>query len=364
MATKKDNTTAAANGAAFESAARGLNGVRAGQHGAARLQEVAQQWRNTSPERLAGRLAEELHATSFNADAATKGLNSLKAGTGAANGAGTAAADVTIRNGARIIDQAQVKYHGTPASTAFDVAKVRYDGMQRVVPSDQAARVREIAAKRGVDGLGQRNYPDVAQKAADRIRSGGAESTPVSRAEALDAAKNTQRVAGELVGGRVVGAVKNGALAGAAVGGGISVVTNFIAFTDGKKSGEDAVVDAATDTATCAATGAAVSGLAVAAEAALVRAGAGALAGGAAPVAIGLTAVEMAKDVGRFINGDIDGEKFAGRAGGHVVKGSCTWGGMEGGAAIGTLICPGVGTVIGGILGGIGGGLFGGWLVD
>lgn len=364
MPTDRKNNAAAPNGAVFESAARGLNGVRAGQEGAARLHSVAEQWRNTSPERLGGRLAEELHAATFNADAAAKGLNALKASTGAANGAGTAAADVTIMNGARIVDQAQVKYHASPASTTFDVAKVKYDGMQRVVPSDQAARVRELAGKRGVDGLGQRNYPDVARSAADRVRSGGAESTPVSRAEALDAAKNTQRVAGELVGGQMANAVKNGALAGAAVGGGISVVTNFVAFVDGKKAGEDAVLDAVTDTAACAATGAAVSGLAVAAEVALVRAGVGALAAGAAPVAIGLTAVEMAKDVGRLINGDIDGEKFAGRAGGHVVKGGCTWGGMEGGAALGTLILPGVGTVIGGILGGIGGGLFGAWLTD
>ncbi len=364
MATDRNNIDAASNGAVFESASRGLNGVRAAQHGASRIQSVADQWGNTSPERLAGRLAEELHAATFNIDAAAKGFNGLQAATGAAKGAATAAADVTVTNGSRIIDQAQLKFHGNPVSTTSNVAKVKYDGMQRVVPADQAQRVREIAGKRGVDGLGQRNYPDVATNASDRIRSGGAESKPLSRPEALDAAKNPHGVSSELIGGRVGSAVKNGAIAGTVVGGGISVVVNLVAFADGKKSGEDVVVDVLADTAACAASGAAVSGVAVAAEVALVRAGVNTLAGGAMPVAIGLTAVEMVKDVGRLVNGDIDGEKFAGRAGGHVVKGGCTWGGMEGGAALGTLILPGVGTIIGGIVGGITGGLFGGWLTD
>jgi len=360
--TKKHLDIVAA-GSSFEPAVRGVNGVRAAREGAARLQEVAEQWQNTSPERLAGRLAEELHATTFNIDAATKGIP-LKAVTGTASGTPTAPADLTILKGSRPVAAAQVKYHVTPESTTFHVSDVKYDGMQRVVPADQVARVRDLASKRGVDGLGQRNFPDVAKNASDRIQSQGAESSPISRAEALDAANNTSRVAGKLVTGRIASAVKSGAVTGAAVGGGISVFTNIVAYASDEKSGEDALVDVAKDTATCAATGAAVSGAAVLAETALLRAGAGALAGSAAPVAIGLTAVEMVKDVGRFVNGDIDGERLAVSTGKNVVKGGVTWGGMEGGAAIGTAIFPGVGTVIGGVIGGLGGALFGSWLTD
>jgi hypothetical protein len=36
---------------------------------------------------------------------------------------------------------------------------------------------------------------------------------------------------------------------------------------------------------------------------------------------------------------------------------------MEGGAALGTLICPGIGTVLGGIVGGIAGSIYSGWLL-
>ena len=354
----------ASDGAVFEAATRGLNGVRAAQHGAARVQEVADQWRNISSERLAGRIAEELHVATFNMDAADKGINHLKAVTGAGSGAPTAAADIAIMNGSQVVDTAQVKFHATPAGTTFHVSDVKYNGMQKVVPSDQVAQVRELAAKRGVDGLGQRNYPDVANKAADRLRSNGVESSPLSRSEALDAAKNAPRVASDLVANRVVSAVKSGAVMGALVGGGASAVSNLVAYANNQKSGEDALAAITKDTAACAATGAAVSGATVAAEAALIRAGAGALARGAAPVAIGLTAVELAKDVGRLMNGDIDGNKFAGNTAKNVVKGGVTWGGMEAGAALGTVLFPGFGTVIGGIIGGIGGSLFGSWMTD
>ena len=37
------------------------------------------------------------------------------------------------------------------------------------------------------------------------------------------------------------------------------------------------------------------------------------------------------------------------------------YGGAEGGAFIGTLICPGVGTIVGGLLGGLAGGFAGSW---
>jgi hypothetical protein len=347
--------------AVLEAAARSLDGLRAAQDGAALLQTVADHYRNLSREQLAGLLAENAHATSFSADAAAKALP-LRALTGASLGTPTAAADVTVLNGGIPVRGAQLKYHANPTATTFHVAPVKYDGLDRVVPADQLEQVRALAGRRGVDHLGQRNYPAVAEGASDRIRYGGAESAPLTRAEALEAAANPEAFANSLVQGRVATAVKNGAAAGALVGGGISLITNLNAVASGRKSGEDAVVGVLTDTAGCAASGAVVSGLAVGVEGALVRAGL--RSAGAAPVAIALTAVDVGKDFGQLLTGDIDGDEFAGRAAGHVVKGGCTWGGMEAGAALGTALCPGVGTIVGGLVGGIFGGLFGGWLTE
>jgi len=349
-------------GAVFETSARSLDSIRTARVGASRLRQVASQWNGASPEQLAGRMAEELHASSFNVNAASKGFRSLKATTGAANGAGTAAADITITNAGRVVSHAQVKFHGAPPATTFNVADRKYNGMQRIVPSDQVDQVRKIAEKRGLDGLGQRNYPDVANSASDRVRLGGVKSKPLSRDKALSAAKNSEKAAHRHVGVQMVGAVKNGAFTGVSIGGGFSVVSNISAYCKGSKSGKEAVVDTAKDAAACGLSGAAVSGAAVAAESVLIRVGARTLARGSAPVAIGLTAVDIGKDVGRLAKGDINGGEFTKRAAGSVAKGGCTWGGMQGGAAVGTFICPGVGTVVGGIVGGIAAGLFGSWL--
>ncbi|MBT3217818.1 MAG: hypothetical protein HN348_01895 [Proteobacteria bacterium] len=358
-----DVSSSAAAGATFEATARSLKGVRAAQEGAARVKQVAEQWGNTTTEQVAGRMAEELHAVTFNMDAAAKGLSQLKASTGAANGAGTAVADISITNAGKMVDQAQVKFHGTAASTNFNIASTKYDGMQRVVPSDQVERVRELAKKRGVDHLGKRNYPEVARSASDRVGSGGVESKPLTRDDALSVAKNPNKTAANLVGRQMAQAVKKGAIVGAAVGGGVSTVANIVAYSSGKKDGKEAVLDTLKDTATSGVSGAVVAGSAVAAEAVLIRVGARALARGSAPVALGLTAVDIARDVGHFAKGDIDGGEFAGRAACSAAKGGCVWGGMEGGAAAGSLICPGIGTIVGGVVGGIGGALFGGWLL-
>ena len=253
----------AADGAIFATVAQSLDPVRLARQGATQIEQVAPQWHKAWPEQLAGRIAEELHATTFKIDAASKGLTA-RAFTRAATGKGI--------------------------------------GMQR------------------------------AEAAAKLLR------TQVARA------------------------VRSGALIGAAVGGGLSAIANTVDLMKGRKSAPEATVDTLKDTVVCAATGAAVGGVSVAAEAALLKAGVGALSRGAAPVAVGLTVVEVGKDVGRLLQGNMSKKELALKTGKNVVKGGTTWGGMEGGAAIGTLIFPGIGTVVGGALGGIAGAMLGGWV--
>lgn len=200
------------------------------------------------------------------------------------------------------------------------------------------------------------------ERLVDRIRAARAGSKVLSRIEALKAVANPAEAATELVRTQLARAFRHGALAGAAIGGSVSVVINGLALVKGRKSASEAAVSTLKDTATGAATGAAVSGFSVAAEAVLFKAGAHALSRSAAPVAIGLTLVEFGKDMKGLFSGDIDRKQLAARTSKNVLKGGTTWGGMEGGAAIGTLVLPGVGTVVGGAVGGIAGALLGGWI--
>ena len=86
----------------------------------------------------------------------------------------------------------------------------------------------------------------------------------------------------------------------------------------------------------------------------------GKFARGSAPVMVAGAALEFGGDLYKFANGEIDGDELACAAGKTAVRTGATWAGAEGGAMVGTAICPGVGTVIGGLIGGF----LGGRLID
>jgi hypothetical protein len=131
------------------------------------------------------------------------------------------------------------------------------------------------------------------------------------------------------------------------------------AYFNGEMGGADAGQAILLDTLLAGVSSAATTAVTAVGQDVLFRMGAAVLAQGAAPVAIGITTMEIAKDVFNFAAGEMDSEDFLLNTGKNVVKGGMTWGGMEAGAALGTAICPGIGTIIGGIVGGIGAGLLG-----
>jgi hypothetical protein len=152
------------------------------------MRRVAEENRNKSIEQLQGYLAEVHHETTFNADAARKGLPVRAKRTDPYS-----AADLEIRDRRGLRSgHAQLKYHGSPARTAFAISLTKYDGMQKVVPSDQVSGVRALAWKRGADALGNRNYADTARTVSDRVRGGGAESDPLSLAGARALARRVR----------------------------------------------------------------------------------------------------------------------------------------------------------------------------
>ena len=350
--------------AIMETSKRGLDAFRATEAAVSSLRQEATKWSKASPEQLAGRLAEIHHSGSFNANAARSGMSHLKAVTGSQAGLPTAPHDISMLRHGVEAGQAQVKYHGTAPRTTFQISAKKYDGMQKIVPADQADRVRHIAGRRGVDGLGKRNYPDTASNASAQLRMEGVESQPLSRSQALELAKNPAGRSQAMMTAELQRSIKSGASTGALVGAGISVVVNTHALCTDKKDLPQALVDVAVDTGSSAAIGAACAGGSVLIKQGLVRAGASGLARSSAPVALAMGGVEVLADAGKLVSGSIDGGEFASRTGKTAVRTGTSWGGMEAGAALGTAICPGAGTIIGGIIGGIGGAFFGSWITS
>jgi hypothetical protein len=156
--------------------------------------------------------------------------------------------------------------------------------------------------------------------------------------------------------------VARGTLVAAGVGTAVAMAGAAGDVVNGEKSLGDAAVDVLVKGSAAAASGAAAAVVSGGVRAVLMKGGAAQLARSSAPMAIGFALIDVGRDATRLVGGTMGGGEFAARTGGHVVRGGCTWGGMEGGAMLGTAILPGVGTVVGGVVGALVGGVFGGWL--
>lgn len=290
----------------------------------------------------AGFRAEAHHEATFNADAARKGLR-VRIRTSRPG----AAADLQVMDGQSVVAEVQVKNCRSVARTTKAISDGKYDGMQKVVPADQVDGVRDLAGKRGVDGLGERNYADTSVKASGTVEHGGAASQPLTYEDA-----QSRHLGRRLVAGEVGTAARSGAQSGAVIGGAMSAVGNVVAVVNGEKTVAQAAGAVARD-ATLAAAGGAVSAAATSAvTAGCTRVGMQALSKSGAPGAIAATGIEVAKDLVALRRGELTGRQVAGRSLEHAGGAGGAWAGAAAGAAIGSVV-PVVGTAAGAIIGGM-----------
>jgi hypothetical protein len=351
----KNRKQSAADGATAGTLIRHTGALDAASDTADRIRQVAATNGAAGTESVAGRIAEEFHAGTFNMDAALSGRRDLVARTTAAMGRPAAPADIEIVRNGEVVLEAQVKYRGSDVRTAFELSEPKYDGMRKIHPSDQ--KIADLASRRGESGVGLRNYPDTAKNAGPTLNKDGVRSRELSRDEALGMARSPDSAARSILKTEMVGAVKAGTIAGAATGGAISAARNARAFWNDEKDLGEAAWDTAKDSAAGGLESAVKSAATVGVKEGLKRAGARSLARGSAPVAIAMVGVDACKDIYRFAAGDIDGEELASRSARTAGKGAGTWASAQMGATIGTMICPGVGTAIGSVVGGIIGGI-------
>jgi hypothetical protein len=305
------------------------------------LTEAAQKHGNLGDAQAAGHLAEVWHAGTFQFDAARKSLGGLlEAKLSKPN---DSIADLQILSRGQVVAEAQVKYLCKPAATTKAISEPRYDNVQKVVPNDQVPSVRRVAAARGEDGLGNRNFPDTAQRAKGQVEHQGVRSEPLSKPEAEKLVGDQTTAVKNLRGREIVGQVAQAALVSAAIGVTTSALGNIGKRRRGEITGKQMLLEAGEAGALSGVTAVATMGLTVA----LRRVASGNVVG-----AMAGTLVEIAKDGKDLFDQKIDAGVFGERAAKHAVGGAGTLAGAEAGAFIGTLIFPGVGTIVGGMVGG------------
>lgn len=325
------------------------------------LCELATTRARCTQESTGGYAAELHHKRTFLADAAKKGHRDLEVSLGPRGGRGSkGTADlIVLRNGNQVSD-AGLKYRSKATQTTFDQSNPFDRGRQKIVPKDQLPRVKELSAARAKTGaIKSPDYADTNKNATDRLRFNDVESKPLTKQESMDIVKDPVRYAKQAFRGDVQTYAKTGAVTGALFSAAASAVEGAIDVSKGNKSVGEVAQHVVKDAAIGGVKGAAVGVGAAVVKQGLISTGAKQLARGSAPFAIASSTLEagidIAKDVKRWSNGEINGGEVALNAVGHTAsaatKGASAYAGAQVGATMGA-ICGPVGILVGGLAGG------------
>ncbi|GAN34413.1 MAG: hypothetical protein DYG83_06040 [Candidatus Brocadia sp. AMX2] len=142
---------------------------------------------------IKGDIAEPWHAGTTNIYAVTKGIEGIDA----VVPRDRTPIDITAYSPIEYLKEqlkAQVKYYKTPEATVKAISNPKYDGLIKIVPSDQLEAVKEAAYQLYLKNLQTRpemanQYLHTYQAATDRLSLENAHSTPLSEKEALAIAK-------------------------------------------------------------------------------------------------------------------------------------------------------------------------------
>jgi hypothetical protein len=309
------------------------------------------------PEILQGNLFEYIEAAKFNVDAALKGSD-LHAAVTAAEGQPTAAADLVIRRGSKVVQEVQAKSYrvedqGDLARLTRALSRKEYDNMQKVTTLEQAEQVRDLAAKRGaMDGsLDQAHYQDTARNVTGQTHYGQVSSGGTSYRESRFAAEHPRLyAAGKEIGQKAIEAGKAGLVAagtGALVGGAISLVQNSIAVSQGAMSAEEALRNTVTDAVRAGLRGGATGATGAVVRYGAQKAGLQALSKSNVATAVAAGLIEAGVTVYRYAKGEITGEEAVEQMG---QTGATTISSIYAGAVAGLAFGP-VGAVVGSVAG-------------
>lgn len=144
---------------------------------------------------LQGFFAEVWHSGTFSVDAYKKGLWKLVATTPHSTGRGSP--DVVVARGDELLREYQAKFYRTASATARQLWNPDYDSQRKLVPSDQLAKIKEVAARKAVQEAASRPHvarsaQHTASNATDHVAHDGVESTPISRSESAEFAQRAR----------------------------------------------------------------------------------------------------------------------------------------------------------------------------
>ncbi len=315
------------------------------------LRKEAERLLNVSDGIKQGNLFEIIEKTKFNVDAAVK-ESSVRAVTTAELGSPHAAPDILIRDGEKVLQEVQAKSSNSASRATFMISEEKYNGMQKLVNSDKADRVRELAIKRAETGtLKATEYIDTAENVTPELKYKNISSGGTSSDEALSATKDTDAYSNSFeikqIKEELGVSVKQSAAAGAVIGGAISIVKNSVEVCRTDMSVQEAIENVAQDTTKAGVKSGAVGGLGSGIRAVAKKTGVDSLAKANTSTTVAAGIIDMGVTVLKYAKGEIMAEKAMEEMG---QKGFSSMLSVYSGATAGLVFGPG-GAVIGSIAG-------------
>lgn len=294
------------------------------------VERLAARYAAASNAHRAGHLFEVMHAHTFNR-AALGARSPLRAVVTewAAGGSQTAAADLQVVDGARVLSEVQAKLYQRATATTHELARAHYSGMGRLVAEDRVEAVRSLLDRRltlNPEGLRFADYADARAHLDGAVSVGGVSSRPVTLGEAHRAAADPVRWADGQVAGSAARQVAGAGLAAA----GLAGLAAGVSAAASARAREVSVVQAVTTSCGAAARAAAVAGAGAALGegvrlAALAGAVPGGLAAGALPLAVARCAVDIARCGVGFARGELSALELATLSADVLGRSSALW---------------------------------------
>ena len=284
------------------------------------LTQLAEKWKNVAADKSQGHIFEQLEVIKFNFDALKKDSD-LFAKTTASMGMPHDKVDIVIKRGEEIVREVQAKSCNSAARSAFALSDAEYKEMQRLAPSDQTEKIKELLRKRIDSGtLKAEDYEQTLRNIEESLKHENVSSSGTTSQQALDAtdAKAAQDMADKF---KLKSALtdmhesgKRAGNVGALLTGSISAATGIYSLHKGEIEVGELLSRVAVDSAKGYATGYVVTamskGITHSTTYFLGESVARSFARSNAPVAIAAGVVNASKSFVSYMNGDIDGEQL------------------------------------------------------
>ena len=292
------------------------------------LRNKAEQIINVGNGQSQGHLFEVIEATKFNMDSAIKSSD-LKAFVTDAEGRPHAAADVEIRIYDTVLREAQLKSYKNAPESLFAQSHDKYSGMQRVSPSDQFERMKELAQKRIDTGtLKAADYKDTVKNLESGLKHNNVSSSGTTRSEADLAAKNHKKYAADFKLKATVNETSRNmayaAAAGGVIGGAISITRNIISVKTGETTTQEATLNIVKDIGSTSARSALTAGVTTIIKNTALDNGLGVLAKSNVATAVAVTTINVSKSIIKYTRGELTLEEMTlemGKNGAQSVSG-------------------------------------------